>query len=169
MEKLFSLFSAIKSSPESHYLIKSQRCKILNLEELKNSKHRRVEKWWKEKELRKLNLLEKEVKLETVLEVMNRTKSEITNLIKSQKSIMGNAKHVKTFKLPDLFDMERGDMKITKKYCLAHKGDYLVYSGKTEDDGIIGMIDRVDYDVKECPTWTADGVYAGTMFLRWEI
>ena len=166
MEKLFSLFSAIKSSPESHSLIKSQRCKILNLEELKNSKHWRVEKWWKEKELKKLNLLEKEVKLETVLEVMNRTKSEITNLIKSQKSIMISAKHVKTFKLSDLFDMERGDMKITKKYCLAHKGDYPVYSGKTEDDGIIGMIDRVDYDVKECLTWTADGVYAGTMFLR---
>ena len=53
-----------------------------------------------------------------------------------------------------------------KKYCLAHKGDYPVYSGKTEDDGIIGMIDRVDYDVKECLTWTADGVYAGMMFLR---
>ncbi len=28
------------------------------------------------------------------------------------------------------------------------------------------LIDHYDFDVKECLTWTADGVYAGTVFLR---
>ncbi len=166
METLFSMFSAIKSLPESYSLIKSRRCKILNLDQLEKSKHWRVDKWWTEKELKRLNLVEDEIKLETVLEIIDETKSKISDLIKSQNTVLASAKNVKSFKLSDLFDMRRGDAKITKKYCLAHKGEYPVYSGKTVEDGRIGMIDRVDYDVKECLTWTADGVYAGTVFLR---
>ena len=48
---------------------------------------------------------------------------------------------------------------------MKNKGDFPLYSSQTTNDGIIGYINIFDYDCKAI-TWTTDGVYAGTVFLR---
>ncbi|MGA3190986.1 MAG: N-6 DNA methylase [Candidatus Bathyarchaeia archaeon] len=174
MEKLFALYSAIKDSPSDYPLIKSQRCKILTLAELEllggEQKRWRIEKFWSETELKEMKLLEDKVELQTVLDSLENSKEYIRKLMLARENIPISAGQVKVFKVSDLFDFEsekvRGYMKYTKKYCRTHKGDYPVYSGMTYNDGLIAMIDHYDYDVKQCLTWTADGVYAGTVFLR---
>lgn len=174
MEKLFAVYSAVKNLPSDYPLIKSQRCKILTLVELKKlgGKHKswRIDKFWSETELKEMKLLEDKVELQTVLDSLENTKEYVQKLMLARENIPVSAGQVKIFKVSDLFDFERkkvrGYMKYTKKYVRIHRGDYPVYSGMTKNDGIIGYMNKYDYDVEQCLTWTADGVYAGTVFLR---
>ena len=68
-------------------------------------------------------------------------------------------------KLSQLFTIKKGDSKYTKEYINKNKGNYPVYSSQTTNEGIIGSINTYDYDCK-CITWTTDGTYVGTTFLR---
>src|SRR5690606_32878112 len=61
--------------------------------------------------------------------------------------------------------IEKGKAKYTKSYMNKHKGKYPVYSSQTSNEGVIANIDSYDYDCK-CLTWTTDGTYVGTVFLR---
>lgn len=45
----------------------------------------------------------------------------------------------------------------TQEYIEGHKGEYPVYSGQTENNGIMGLIDSYEYDVKECLFTTTVG------------
>lgn len=166
METLFAMYSSVKTSDTAKDFINSPRCKIFNVAHFSISPHWRIEKWWTDEELKSLKLLEDEIQLQTVLDSLDNTKIYIKKLMAEQENISVSAGKMRSFKISDLFDMERGDMKITKKAIRAHKGDYPVYSGMTKNNGLIGMMDKYDYDVKKCLTWTADGVYAGTVFLR---
>lgn len=65
----------------------------------------------------------------------------------------------------DIFDVEKGNAKYTKRYIHEHKGKYPVYSSQTSNLGEIGSIDTYDYN-EECFTWTTDGTYVGTVFYR---
>lgn len=58
-----------------------------------------------------------------------------------------------------LFTVGRGLPKYTKTYADANKGNYPVYSSKTDDDGVFAYINSYDYD-GEYLTWATDG-YAG--------
>lgn len=53
----------------------------------------------------------------------------------------------------------------TKEYIGLHKGDYPVYSGQTENDGVMGTIDTFDYDVDECVFSTTVGAKVMTPML----
>lgn len=54
---------------------------------------------------------------------------------------------------------------ISKQYLEENKGNYLVYSSQTLNNGEIGKINTYDFD-GEYLTWTTDGAYAGTVFYR---
>jgi hypothetical protein len=64
--------------------------------------------------------------------------------------------------LSELFDVERGSGKYTKKYTQAHPGEYPLFSGNTF--GAFALIDRYDYD-KPCLSWAIDGL-AGYMMVH---
>jgi len=51
-------------------------------------------------------------------------------------------------KLSKLFSARKGPrgQQLTKEYCGAHSGDFPVYSGQTEDFGVMGAIDDFDFD-----------------------
>ena len=70
-----------------------------------------------------------------------------------------------TVKIGEIFDIVKGKSKYTKSYMNKHKGEYPVYSSQTSDEGVIASIDSYDYNCK-CLTWTTDGTYVGTVFLR---
>jgi restriction endonuclease S subunit len=88
----------------------------------------------------------------------------IKNILTVTKVILVN-QPIKEEKLLTLFIPKKGDSKYTKAYIRRHSGIYPVYSSQTTDEGIIGLIDRPDYD-GEYLTWTTDGIYAGTVFYR---
>lgn len=165
MEKLFAMYTAIKDDLSAYSFINSQRCKILSVGELAASKHWRVEKWWSEEELKKLNLLEEEVELKAIMGSLENTKGFIEKLIASE-NIPIDVGYVAKPKILDLFEISKGSAGYTRKWIKTHMGDYPLYSSQTSNDGIIGMISKYDFDVSQCLTWTTDGVYAGTVFLR---
>ena len=92
---------------------------------------------------------------------INQNKSKITN---NNLDIKGFEK-TKKYKISDLFTIEKGLSKYTNKYFVKNKGNFPVYSSQTFNEGIIANINTYDYDCN-CITWTTDGVYAGTVFLR---
>ena len=67
--------------------------------------------------------------------------------------------------IKECFQCIKGKAKYTKKYIKEHKGKYPVYSSQTVEEGIIGYINSYDYEGQYI-TWTTDGAYAGTSFLR---
>lgn len=55
-------------------------------------------------------------------------------------------------RLKDYFEFEKGKNAqiYTKDYIGLHKGNFPVYSGQTENDGVMGAIDTYDYELDEC-------------------
>ena len=62
-------------------------------------------------------------------------------------------------KLKKYYDFEKGKNAsiYTKEYIGENIGDYPVYSGQTENDGIMGKINTYDYDLDECLFTTTVG------------
>lgn len=166
MEKLFAMYSAVKDDPTAYALINSPRCKLIDVNSLKNSKHWRVEKWWTEEDLKKLGIVEEEVELKSIIGSLENTRGMVERLMSERDTTPYIGSLVTTPKISDLFDVFKGSAGYTRKWIKSHVGDYPLYSSQTSHEGIIGMINKYDYDVKQCLTWTTDGVYAGTVFLR---
>ncbi len=62
-------------------------------------------------------------------------------------------------KLKYFYDFEKGKnaAQYTQEYIGLHSGNYPVYSGQTENNGIMGEIDTFDYDIEECLFTTTVG------------
>lgn len=62
-------------------------------------------------------------------------------------------------KLKTLYIFEKGKnaQVYTVDYIGQHKGKYPVYSGQTENNGVMGTINSFDYDLEECLFSTTDG------------
>jgi len=76
-----------------------------------------------------------------------------------------NEYHKENFKLDNLFEIKSGNSKLTQNYLNNNKGEYVVYSANTKQNGVFGCINSYDFDV-ECIQLTTNGVYAGTFFYR---
>ena len=90
---------------------------------------------------------------------------EYQEKIKKLNIEMYNTKSNKVVRMDELFDIEKGKARYTNRYIQDHKGEFPLYSSQTVNDGIIGWIDTFDFDNNSI-TWTTDGIYAGTVFLR---
>jgi type I restriction-modification system DNA methylase subunit len=165
MEKLFAMYSIIKTKPELYHEIKSGRCKILPFDAFASSKHWRVEKWWNDEELKKMGLLEEETGIQEMIDSLDAAKEAFKKLLAPVEEKI-SADKLKKYKISELFEINKGEDKYRKKYIRIHNGSFPVYSSQTKHNGVIGLIDTFDYDVGQCVTWTTDGVYAGTVFLR---
>lgn len=62
-------------------------------------------------------------------------------------------------RLKDIYSFEKGQnaQLYTQEYIGQHEGQYPVYSGQTENEGIMGKIDSYDYNLKECIFTTTVG------------
>jgi type I restriction enzyme, S subunit len=70
----------------------------------------------------------------------------------------------KKFKIREICEIGRGRV-ISAQEIEQHPGIFPVYSSQSTDNGKMGSIDTFDFD-GEYVTWTTDGAYAGTVFLR---
>lgn len=62
-------------------------------------------------------------------------------------------------KLKNFYDFEKGKNAAiyTQEYIGAHLGVFPVYSGQTENNGVMGSIDTYDYDIQKCLFTTTVG------------
>lgn len=61
------------------------------------------------------------------------------------------------------FEKGKNAAQYTQDYIGLHSGDYPVYSGQTENNGIMGKIDTFDYDIEECLFTTTVGAKVMTL------
>lgn len=106
-------------------------------------------------------LAERYEKLQNFREGMENLYNEIMEL---KISLDGEHK-TKKIGISEIFKIEKGSAKYTRRYMLNHGGKYPVYSSQTINEGIISYLDSYDYD-ERCLTWTTDGIHAGTVFYR---
>ncbi|MCL2520346.1 MAG: N-6 DNA methylase [Spirochaetaceae bacterium] len=169
LQEAVSLFNAFKGSKE--YITANntdKRCKIQNIERFTNNieNHWIIDKDWSEQEKIELGVtVESELitaeEFSDLLSEVSDTIHEHSNAIKGSQL---NTRYMPK-KISSIFTISKGKGEYTKKFMNSHKGDYPVYSSQTFDDGIIANINTYDYDC-ECLTWTTDGTYVGTVFLR---
>ena len=71
----------------------------------------------------------------------------------------------KEIRLKDIYNFEKGKnaQLYTKEYIGQNLGEYPVYSGQTENDGIMGLINSYDYDLCECLFTTTVGAKCMTL------
>ncbi|MDR2660679.1 MAG: restriction endonuclease subunit S [Lactobacillaceae bacterium] len=94
-------------------------------------------------------------------------KNANSNIISDKSNIERNPKFNNGYyysTIKDMFKLQRGIV-INTKLLNADKNKYPVYSSKTQNDGILGYLNTYMYD-GEYISWTTDGKYAGTVFLR---
>jgi type I restriction enzyme S subunit len=62
-------------------------------------------------------------------------------------------------KIKNYYRYEKGKraQKLTKEYVALNRGEFPVYSGQTENQGIMGFIDSYDYDIERCLFTTTVG------------
>ena len=171
LKESVELFKSFKGNKKGFSRLNTdKRCKVQPIDIFKKSveSHWIIDKFWSEKEKEELGIVDenKSITLFDFSNVLNATSDTILSYEESIKQIsnFNNFKCVSK-KIGDLFNIEKGKSKYTKSYMNKHKGQYPVYSSQTSDAGIIANIDTYDYDCK-CLTWTTDGTYVGTVFLR---
>lgn len=107
------------------------------------------------------DIVDKILYVNDVRRTIEEYKTQIKNLI---IEIERNFR-TKDYKIEELFKIEKGKSLYTNKYITDNRGNYPLYSSQTTNDGVIGKITTFDYNCNAL-TWTTDGIYAGTLFLR---
>lgn len=174
LERSKELFNLFKGAPKNFPIrqIADPRCKIQTISKMSKLENWNIDRIWTQDEKIKLGVLQPVTKLglEQYIKLLNEKKSSIDEGIKKLRSLkkpIPKLNKMATSKVPldQIFDIYKGSPKYTKKYMRDNSGSYPVFSSKTKSKGIISEINSFDYDI-EAITWTTDGVFAGTPFLR---
>ena len=117
--------------------------------------------------------LEAQEKIAKKYKLVEDGKKQALDYLKTIKNCIIKVEHRKDIQyknvdLKDIFDFYKGNAKYTNEYFLNIDGEYPVYSGATKNLGLVAYIDTYDWDAQDQKwlTWTTDGVYAGTVFVR---
>lgn len=165
LSEAVTLYSFFKGNKDNFAKINTDsRCKVFpfkNFEEnIENSWI--IDKWWTEDEKieigiserkEKVGLLEFSSLVEDIAVSISGFQEEIKELSEKKKSELTYS----NFKLKDLFSIERGKSKYTKKYGNQNKGEYPVYSAS--NNAPLTHINTFDYN-GEYLTWATNG-FAG--------
>lgn len=159
---LYSFFKGNKD--EFERMNTDQRCKIQPInkftEELE--KHWMVDRWWSEEEKISLGIVEKKEKI-SLLEfasVIQDAAASIQDYQEEIKELSEKKKKTveyKDFSITELFEIERGLSKYTKRYGNLHKGSFPVFSAS--NNAPLTHIDTFDFD-GDYLTWATNG-FAG--------
>ncbi|MDR1895185.1 MAG: N-6 DNA methylase [Prevotellaceae bacterium] len=101
----------------------------------------------------------------TYIAELNAKISEYKQQIEALNVEIETLSETQSLKISAIFNVEKGKSIYTNEFIVKNKGEYPLYSSQTTNNGIIGNINIFDYDC-EAITWTTDGIYAGTVFLR---
>ncbi len=170
LEKAVNLYNFFKGNKAEFDKINSdKRCKIQPIEKFEPETHWSVERWWTKEEQIELGIVEEsnKTKFEEFPDIIEDVANNILSfkeevlLLKEKKKLKSIIKFIK---IETIFDII-GESNITKTYLEKNKGNYPVYSGQTENNGLFGMLNTYKYDFPIL-TWATYGVHAGTLFKR---
>lgn len=163
---LYSFFKGNKSSFEK--INTDKRCKVFPFLKFTDTikKSWIIDKWWSEQEKIELGISERKDKVdllgfsslvEDIAISIKGFQEEIKEISEKKKAKINK----QSFKIKDLFNVERGKSKYTKKYGNQNKGKYPVYSAS--NNAPLTFIKSYDYDGAFL-TWATNG-FAGYMML----
>jgi type I restriction-modification system DNA methylase subunit len=165
LSEAVTLYSFFKGNKENFSKINTdKRCKIFPFENFEDNVEKSwiIDKWWTEDEKIEIGISEKKERVgllefsslvEDIAVSISGFQEEIKELSEKKKSELVYS----TFKLKDLFSIERGKSKYTKKYGNQNKGEFPVYSAS--NNAPLTHINTFDYD-GEFLTWATNG-FAG--------
>ncbi len=165
LSEAVTLYSFFKGNKDNFAKINTdKRCKIFPFKSLEDNidKSWIIDKWWSEEEkielgisekIEKVGLLEFSSLVEDIATSISGFQEEIKELSEKKKSELTYS----NFKLKDLFSIERGKSKYTKKFGNQNKGDYPIYSAS--NNAPLTNINTFDYN-GEYLTWATNG-FAG--------
>lgn len=167
-----SLFNFFKGNKTGFGTINTdKRCKIQPISVFLSENSWDIDKLWSREEKIALNIIEedKSIKFDDFPYFLEDIANNVIGLKEELLAIDSNKSNndIKKIQLGDklFFDIKSGNSKLTQNYLNQNKGEYIVYSANTKQNGVFGYIDTFDYDV-ECIQLTTNGVYAGTLFYR---
>jgi type I restriction-modification system DNA methylase subunit len=152
-------FNQFKNAKET-FKFNDPRCKIQPIVKFNSEAHWNVERWWTREEQVELGIAEEEklTKFEEFPAIIEEVANNILNF--REEILQLNEKknseiYLKTFRVHEIFNIERGNGKYIKRYIDEHKGNFAVYSGNTFN--AFAFIDTFDYN-KPCISWAIDGL-----------
>jgi type I restriction-modification system DNA methylase subunit len=148
---------------------KDKRCKVVPISEFKSPIGWSAIRFWNKQEKIDLNIEEEGifVNLADYKLFVEETQNNIQRLRNEMEDIPempSNIRYV-TKTLQEIFEFKSGNSKLTQSYINQNRGNLVVYSSNTKNDGVFGYINSYDFDT-ECIQITTNGVYAGTVFYR---
>lgn len=178
LKESVELFKSFKGNKKGFTKLNTdERCKVqpINLFIKNVEQDWIIDKLWNDKEKVALQIVDVNNNLTihqfseilTGISCLTNEYANITKEIGTSKVITDpeNRSHSTKVKIGTIFDIVKGKAKYTKSYMNKHKGKYPVFSSQTSNVGIIANINTYDHDC-EGLTWTTDGTYVGTVFLR---
>lgn len=174
LKEAVELFKSFKGNKKRFAKLNhDKRCKLQSIERFKNNIERQwiVDKDWNEQERIDLGIIEenKPISLADFSGFLQNSADIISNysteLQDSATFLTEEGCGDIELSIDEIFTIEKGKAEYTKEYMNKNKGEYPVYSSQTIEMGIIANINSFDYD-QECLTWTTDGTYVGTVFVR---
>lgn len=165
LSEAVTLYSFFKGNKDSFSKINTdKRCKVFPFKSFEDNIEKSwiIDKWWSEEEKIEIGISEKKEKIgllefsslvEDIAVSISGFQEEIKELSEKKKSELTYS----NFKLKDLFSIERGKSKYTKKFGNQNKGDFPVYSAS--NNAPLTHINSFDYN-GEYLTWATNG-FAG--------
>ncbi|PIB28498.1 hypothetical protein BFP78_15650 [Gaetbulibacter sp. 5U11] len=165
LSEAVTLYSFFKGNKENFSKINTdKRCKVFPFKNFEDNIEKSwiIDKWWTEDEKIEIGISEKKERVgllefsslvEDIAVSISGFQEEIKELSEKKKSELTYS----TFKLKDLFSIERGKSKYTKKYGNQNKGEYPVYSAS--NNAPLTYINTFDFN-GEYLTWATNG-FAG--------
>ena len=169
LNKAVSLYSFFKGNKTDFYKINTdKRCKIQPIEMFNPEAHWLINNWWNDEEKIELGIVEenKTIKFCDIPDLLNdisENLKESSNTLKESTDKNNNLIY-NYYSIEKLFEIKSGNSKLIKNYLNNHKGEYVVYSANTKQNGVFGYIDSYAFDI-ECLQMTSNG-NAGVVFYR---
>lgn len=162
-------YSQFKGSIKNRFKTDDKRCKIQSFDRFKSEGNWSIERWWSKEEQIELGIFEEEknIKFEELPTLLDEVASNILSFKEELLALNEKKKPnliFKEYKVSQLFEII-GESNITKTFLQNNLGNYPVYSGQTENNGLFGKLNTYKYDC-ELITWTTYGVHAGSLFKR---
>lgn len=169
LSEAVTLYSFFKGNKASFAKINTdKRCKVFPFTAFASSLESSwiIDKWWNEEEKIELGISEKKDKLglldfSSLVEDMSISLKTFQEGIKELSEKKKPELNKQTYKIKNLFDIEKGKSLYTKKYGNLNKGDSPVYSAS--NNAPLTYINTNDYDGQYL-TWATNG-FAGYMML----
>jgi len=170
LSEAVNLYTFFKGNKKGFEKINTdKRCKIQPIEKFIPDSQWSIERWWTKEEQIKLEIIEELniTKFDDFPDILEEVANNILSFKKEILQLKEKKKpnlNFKNIKVSTLFDI-LGESNITKTFLENNKGEYPVYSGQTENNGIFGYLNSFKYNYSTL-TWATYGVHAGTLFKR---